>query len=380
MPHSTNHRAKLKEQLRRIALYEGFETVAFASPEKPPHAEHLTKWLGSNCHGDMGWMAKNAEKRQNPKQLMDGLGSIMVLGLNYRPPGEPSPYLDNPAALGVSAYARNREYQGFIKKKLRKLANEIEKLLGEKVDGRIFVDTAPVLEKPIAASAGLGWQGKNTMLVNRQFGCWLFLAEFFLALDLPPDPPGKEHCGSCDRCQTACPTGALNTPWQLDSNNCLAYFTIETSGPIPLKYRQAMGNRVFGCDDCITACPWNRFAPVTAQKNFLPRPELIAPNLTGFAFMNEVQFRSTFSNSAIKRSGRVRFMRNLAIALGNWGTDAALPPLSHLFADEHPLIRGHAAWGLGKNSNPKGAELLKKAIKTETDQSVLEEIALALRD
>ncbi|MBF0193264.1 MAG: tRNA epoxyqueuosine(34) reductase QueG [Magnetococcales bacterium] len=379
MPHSNNQRAKLKEQLRRIALDEGFSPVAFASPQKPPQGEFLTKWLKNGSHGDMEWMAKNQEKRQDPNLLMPGLGSIMVLGLNYRPQGNHSPYLNDPAALGVSAYARNVEYQGFIKKKLKKLAQQIEKLLGRRIDGRIFVDTAPVLEKPIAASAGLGWQGKNSLLVNRNYGCWLFLAEFFLELDLPPDPPSKEHCGTCNRCQKACPTNALNTPWQLDAKECLAYFTIESSAPIPHKHRKAMGNRVFGCDDCLTICPWNRFTPQSSETIFNPRPILKAPKLLEFAFLDDAKFRTTFSKSAIKRTGRIKFMRNLAIALGNWGNIAALPALKHLFNDENPLIRGHAAWGLGQIPSEHAIDLLKKAEKNEEDQTVLEEICIALR-
>ncbi|MBF0380191.1 MAG: tRNA epoxyqueuosine(34) reductase QueG [Magnetococcales bacterium] len=378
MPHSNNHRAKLKEQLRRIALDEGFDPVAFAPPHRPPQAEHLTKWLNKGSHGDMEWMAKNPEKRQDPNMLMAGLGSIMVLGVNYRPLGKDSPYLSDPAAMGVSAYARNNEYQDYIKKKLKKLARKVEELLGRKINGRIFVDTAPLLEKPIAANAGLGWQGKNCLLVNRRYGCWLFLAEFFLDLDLPPDQPGKEHCGSCDRCQKACPTKALDTPWQLDARECLAYMTIESAAPIPHKHRKAMGNRVFGCDDCLTVCPWNRFAPYSEDAAFKPRPVLTAPKLLDFAFLDEDQFRSTFKKSAIKRSGRIKFMRNLAIALGNWGDIAALPALKHLFTDENPMVRGHAAWGLGQIATNLAIELLKEALNREEEQTVLYEIKQAL--
>ncbi|MBF0448003.1 MAG: tRNA epoxyqueuosine(34) reductase QueG [Magnetococcales bacterium] len=378
MIHSTNLQQKRKEQLKRIAQEEGFDVVSFASPAPPPRAEFLTHWLERGSHGDMVWMEHNPHKRMDPNQLMEKLGCIMVLGLNYRPPGEPSPYLSDPGALGISAYARNREYQGYIKKKLKKMASRIEQTVGRSVEGRIFVDTAPVLEKPLAAGAGLGWQGKNSFLVNRNFGCWLFLAEFFLDLDLPPDPPDADHCGRCERCQVVCPTGALDTPWQLDAQRCLAYLSIESSGPIPRTHRQAMGNRVFGCDDCLTACPWNRFAPVTKAEFFLPRAALVAPRLLDFVHLDEADFRSLFSQSGIKRSGRIRFMRNLAVALGNWATEEAFAGLTHLFADPHPLIRGHAAWGLGQITTPKARELLRSAQYSEPDQWVKEEILLAL--
>ncbi len=377
-PQSSNPDRKLKEELRRIARDAGFDPVAFAAPKKPPHAHHLQKWLNGKQHGDMAWLANDPPRRMDPKRLMENLGSIMVLGLNYRPPGEASPYLSDPAAMGVSAYARNREYQTHIKKKLKKLARAIEAHIGRKIDGRIFVDTAPLMEKPIAAASGMGWQGKNSLLVNRQYGCWLFLAEFFLELNLPPDAPQREHCGSCDRCQRACPTNALDTPWQLAANRCLAYLSIESQGPIPHQFREAMGNRVFGCDDCITACPWNRFAPETEEAAFLPRPALAAPRLTDFAFMDEEEFRAAFSNSAIKRSGRKRFMRNLAIALGNWGELAALPALERLMADAEPLIRGHAAWGLARIDAPKVENLLTEAAQNETEQTVRDEIAMGL--
>ncbi|MBF0454356.1 MAG: tRNA epoxyqueuosine(34) reductase QueG [Magnetococcales bacterium] len=378
MPHSNNLEAKLKEPLRTIALNEGFDLVAFAAPCQPPRAEKLSEWLDNGCHGDMAWMEKNREKRLNPNQLMPGLGTIMVLGINYRPPGNPADYLDDPAALGISAYAKNRAYQGVIKKKLKKVIRQIEQRLGRPIQGRLFVDTAPVMEKPLAAGAGLGWQGKNSLLVTRERGCWLFLAELFLDINLPADPQSNNHCGSCNRCQLACPTGALDQPWQLDATQCLAYYTIESSGPIPPRYRVAMGNRVFGCDDCLTICPWNRFAPETTEAHFLPRPALKAPTLLCFAFLDDAQFRATFPQSAIKRSGRIRFMRNLAVALGNWGSVKALPALGHLFADDHPLIRGHAAWGLARVDHPEVATLLIEAEKTESDREVLEEIKEAL--
>ena len=379
LSHSTNTQAKLKEQLRRIALDAGFDQVAFAAPNPPKDADKLTKWLATGQHGDMAWMEKNVEKRLDPKQLLANVGAIMVLGVNYRPPGDPSPYLGDPGDLGVSAYARNREYQETLKKKLKKLALQCEELLDRKIDGRIFVDTAPVMEKPMAAGAGLGWQGKNSLLVNRSYGCWLLLAEFFMDIDLPADPAGREHCGSCNRCQTACPTDALDRAWQLDASRCLAYFTIESAAAIPIQYRKAMGNRVFGCDDCLTSCPFNRFAPPTKDITMLPRPALNAPKLLEFAFLNDEQFRQTFSKSAVKRSGRVRFMRNLAVALGNWGSEKAFLALEHLFADEHPMIRGHAAWGLARNPHPKALALLKSQARTEQDATVLDEIRLAVQ-
>ncbi|MBF0620422.1 MAG: tRNA epoxyqueuosine(34) reductase QueG [Magnetococcales bacterium] len=307
---------ELKEALRKQALEEGFQVAAFAPVAPPPHHDHLQTWLDQGCHGSMSWMTRNRQKREDPRQLMENLGTILVLGTNYKPPDDPLAGLADPSCGIISAYARNRDYHDRIKKRVRRLARWIETQTGQTIQGRIFVDTAPVLEKPLAAAAGLGWQGKNTLLVNRQYGCWLFLAELFLSITLPPDPPTPDHCGTCTRCIDACPTKAL-TPYQLDASKCLAYLSIEHQGAIPEEFHKPMKNRLYGCDDCLVACPFNRFGPTTENPDFLPRKELINPPLEQLQQLDDEQFRERFRQSPVKRIGLERFRRNLAICIEN---------------------------------------------------------------
>ena len=338
----------LKESLRQQAFQEGFHCVAFAPPTPPPHAEYLVSWLQQEAHGDMAWMAKDPQRRADPRQLLENLASILVLGINYCPGGDALAAGKEGGNGWISAYALNNDYHDTLKKRLRRLAIWLEKHLGAPVAGRLFVDTAPVLEKPVATGSGLGWQGKNSMLVSPHFGCWLFLAEYFLPLPLPPDPMLTNHCGRCVRCLQACPTDALADPYRLDASRCLAYFTVESSAPIPIRYRAAMGNRIYGCDDCVAVCPWNRFAPPTQEADFLPRSEWIAPRLLDFIHLDDAGFRALTRRSPIKRSGVVRFLRNVAVALGNWGAPEAYPALEYLLKHESPLVRAHAAWGIGR--------------------------------
>ena len=345
---------ELKESLRQQAFLEGFNSVAFAPPTPPPHADYLVSWLQRGAHGDMAWMAKDPERRADPRQLLENLGSIVVLGVNYCPTGDALAAGKGGGDAWISAYALNNDYHDTLKKRLRRLAVWLEKRLGGPLAGRLFVDTAPVLEKPVATVSGLGWQGKNTMLVSPQFGCWLFLAEYFLPLPLPPDPVRANHCGSCVRCLQACPTDALDDPYRLDASRCLAYFTIESSAPIPTRYRVAMGNRVYGCDECVAVCPWNRFAPPTQETDFLPRSALVAPRLLDFVYLDDAGFRTLMRRSPIKRSGVVRFLRNVAVALGNWGAPEAYPALEYLLKHESPLVRAHAAWGIGRLIGQQG--------------------------
>lgn len=338
----------LKESLRQQAYVEGFDRVAFAAPRPPPHADYLVSWLQQRFHGEMSWMAQSPKRRTDPRQLLENLGSIMVLGSNYCPPGDPlAPGRDQGRAW-ISAYACNKDYHDVIKKRLKRLARWLAKQVGTPIDGRLFVDTAPLMEKPLASAAGLGWQGKNSLLVSPDFGCWFFLGEYFLPFPLPADTMMANHCGTCDRCLKACPTDALDYPYRLDASRCLAYLTIEASGPIPERYRIAMGNRLYGCDNCIAACPWNRFAPTTQEADFLPRDCLSSSRLLDFVEIDEPTFRTIMRQSPVKRSGVVRFLRNLAVALGNWGEPEALPALEYLVQHEAPLVRGHAAWGIGR--------------------------------
>ncbi|MBF0154496.1 MAG: tRNA epoxyqueuosine(34) reductase QueG [Magnetococcales bacterium] len=317
MKHFANRWHTLKERLRQQALLIGFDAAGFAEPALPPHGEKFSDWLEQGCQGDMAWLERHVERRQNPRLLLEGVASILVVGANYRPAGDPLDYLKDPGAMGVSAYARNRDYHLVLKKRLKFLHRWLEKELGQSLPVRLFVDTAPVLEKPLAVLAGLGWQGKNTMLVSRRYGCWLFLAEIFLTLPLPPDVPEQDHCGDCRRCLDACPTGALQRPYWLDARRCLAYITIESRGDIPAEYQSSMGNRVYGCDDCVVACPFNRFAPETAEPDYLPRAALQSPRLQDFVGMDEASFRDLFRQSPIKRLGRERLLRNINVALQN---------------------------------------------------------------
>lgn len=383
---SSNHGVELKEDLRRQALALGFDVAAFAAATPPPGAEHLNAWLAAGGHADMEWMARHADRRADPRLLLPGVGVILCLGVNGRPPGAVGEAAADPGGARIAAYACHGDYHDVLKKKLGSLSRWLAERLGGPVDGRLFVDTAPVLEKPLAAAAGLGWQGKNTLLVNRRFGCRLFLAEFFIALPLPPDEPlGKNHCGSCDRCQRACPTGALDAAWRLDAGRCLAYWNTECRGVIPHPFRAALGNRVFGCDDCLTACPWNRFAPVTGVADFLPRPGLDGARLVDLARLDDAGFRALFRGTPVKRLGVALFLRNVAVALGNWGDAGALPALGHLLRHEAPLVRGHAAWGVGMVARKAGRAgagargLLSGRERDEGDAAVLAEIRAAIR-
>ncbi|MBF0162526.1 MAG: tRNA epoxyqueuosine(34) reductase QueG [Magnetococcales bacterium] len=375
----------LKESLRQQALVEGFSLAGFAAAAPPPHADYFEQWLQQNAHGNMHWLARQPERRQDPRHLLETLGSILVLGVNYAPGDDPLAPGRNPGQGWISLYARHRDYHDILKKRLQRLALWLEHRLQRPIQGRLLVDTAPLLEKPLACAAGLGWQGKNSLLVSRQFGCWLFLAEFLLPLPLPPDPPMADHCGDCRRCLSACPTDALAQPYRLHARHCLAYLTIEEAGPIPDRYRAAMGNRIYGCDDCLAVCPWNRFAPATQEVAFIPRPALQAPPLLELATLEEGSFRTLMQHSPIKRIGVVRFLRNVAVALGNWGAPEALPALAHLLQHGAPLVRGHAAWGIGRLAcQPAGTllgtapeRLLQEQQRLEGEPWVREEIQKA---
>ncbi|MBF0613803.1 MAG: tRNA epoxyqueuosine(34) reductase QueG [Magnetococcales bacterium] len=370
---STNPWESRKEALRQHALELGFALARFAPVQPPPHAKQLQPWLEQGCHGEMAWLARHPEQRSDPGHWITRAGVILVLGWNM------APALRNAAPdHGVLAsYACRADYHKHLMDKLRALLEWLEHSLGQSVEHRLFVDTGPILEKPLAVAAGCGWQGKNALLVNRRFGCWLHLAELFLALPMTPDAMTPDHCGSCDRCLKACPTDALDTPYRLDATRCLAYFTVESRGPIPLRYRSALGGRIFGCDACIVACPWNRFAPVTTlAEQVETRP------LAEWARMDGPTFQAIFRATPVARVGLTRFLRNVATALGNWHHPEALPPLAHLLRHSAPLVRAHAVWGVHQQSlhTPQEAcarELLRAAAQRETVQEVLTELAYA---
>nr|CRH06295.1 Conserved protein of unknown function. Putative Fe-S electron transport protein [Candidatus Magnetococcus massalia] len=376
MTQCTQQHVELKEEIRAKALELGFDQVGFAPPKPPPHHEKLPQWLAQEGAGDMAWLANNQARRMDPNTLMQGLACILVVGVNYQPVEDLEQQLGQVDEGYISAYARGRDYHELMKKKLKALGRWLQERLGGEHEGRVFVDTAPVLERPMAALSGVGWQGKNTMLVSRQFGCWMFLGEFFLSLPLLPDRVEQDHCGSCNRCQVACPTGALERPYWLLAPDCLAYWSIETDLPIPHAMRRAMGNRIYGCDDCVRVCPFNRFGEPTQQSHYQTPEHRQHLKLVDLVALDDAQFRQLFRQSPVKRSGVMRLQRNVAVALGNWRSEEAVEPLIRLLGHAHPIVRGHAVWGLGEHKKtPSAMAALSVFAEQETDHYVCEELA-----
>ena len=337
----------IRDAIRERGLATGFDAVGFAAPALDDRTrDRLGAFLAAGYHADMAWMADKTDRRGDPRTLWPEAGTVIALGLSYAPDGDPLAGLADPERGVISAYARNRDYHDLIKGRLKTVGQWIHHRY--KADVKVFVDTAPVLEKPLAAQAGLGWQGKHTVLVSRRHGSWLFLGEIYTTLVLPPDDPGTDRCGRCTRCQDICPTGAFPRPCVLVSRRCSAYLTIEPPGPIPGACRPAIGDRDSGCDDCIAVCPWNRFAQASREAAFLPRAELTAPRLAVLAELDDAGFRRLFSASPIKRIGRERFVRNVMIAIGNSGTPALLPVAMARLGDDSPLVRETAAWAVAR--------------------------------
>ncbi len=340
-----------KKSIRRKTNDLGFDAVGFASAEADPKdAQALSRFLAQGRHGDMAWMenapgspGRRGNPRGDPKALMPDARTVIVLGANYGPHEDPLAVLERRDRGAISVYARGRDYHGVLKKKLKQLGRWLahEHAAGVKV----FVDTAPVMEKPLGTRAGIGWQGKHTNLLSRDFGSWLFLAEVFTTLELEPDKPAADHCGGCDRCLRACPTGALPEPYKIEPRRCISYLTIEHRGHIEPELMAEMGNRIYGCDDCLSVCPWNKFAKPTAEAQFLPRAELTAPRL---AELDDAGFRELFSGSAVKRTGRDRFVRNVLIAIGNADDEALLAVARGLEGDPSPVVAGAARWAAGR--------------------------------
>ncbi|MBW8269234.1 tRNA epoxyqueuosine(34) reductase QueG [Caldovatus aquaticus] len=330
--------------IRAEALRLGFDAVGFARAELGPEVrERLRAFLDAGMHGEMGWMAERAEQRAHPKALWPEAASVIALGVSYAPAGDPLATLARRDRGTISVYARNRDYHDVLKRRLKALARFI---VGRwpGADLKVFVDTAPVMEKPLAQRAGIGWQGKHTNLVSRAHGSWLFLGEIYTTLPLAPDPPEQDHCGSCRRCLEACPTAAFPAPYRLDARRCISYLTIEHRGPIPHALRPAIGNRIYGCDDCLAVCPWNKFARAHAEPAFLPRAALSAPRLAELAALDDAAFRALFAGSPIKRIGRGRFVRNVLIAIGN-AADPGLRPVAQALAeDPDPVVAEAARW------------------------------------
>ncbi|MBL8669082.1 MAG: tRNA epoxyqueuosine(34) reductase QueG [Alphaproteobacteria bacterium] len=333
--------------IRDKALALGLDAVGFAAAAQGDAAkERLLQFLAAGRHGDMGWMADTADRRGRPHDLWPAARSIVVVGLNYGPEEDPLATLDRRDSATISVYARNRDYHDVLKKKLRPLTRWICETWG--VDAKLFVDTAPVMEKPLAQAAGLGWQGKHTNLVSQSFGSWLFLGAVFTTLDLAPDVPTPDACGSCRACLDACPTAAFPAPYQLDARRCISYLTIEHRGPIPRDLRPLLGNRIYGCDDCLAACPWNKFAQAAREADLVARPALSAPDLAMLAGLDDASFRRLFAGSPVKRIGRGRFLRNVILAIANSGNRALVGAVLARLDDAHPLVRGAAAWALSR--------------------------------
>ncbi len=333
--------AAVKDAIRAKALEIGFDAVGFtAADADPADAAALARFVKNGYHGDMAWMARDDGRRGDAKALMPGARTVIVLGQNYGPGSDPLSILKETSRGGISVYARGKDYHDVVKKRLKQLGRWIAETYS--ADIKVFVDTAPVMEKPMATRAGVGWQGKHTNLVSRDFGSWLFLGEVFTDLDLPPDGPEVDHCGSCDKCLRACPTEAFPNAYELDARRCISYLTIEHQGDIADDLMDAMGNRIYGCDDCLAACPWTKFGAATGTGALQPKIELMAPRLTDLAALDDAEFRALFSGSPIKRTGRDRFVRNVLIAIGN-SEDATLAPAAERLVDDSSALVAKAA-------------------------------------
>lgn len=361
------------ERIRALARTHGFDAVGFTAAQLPPrHEAHLREFLAAGYHGEMGWMEARVAERTNPAQLWQEVKTVIVLGQNYAPAIDPMARLEDHKSGVISVYALGKDYHDVIKKKLKALCRDISALIGGEY--KVFVDTAPVMEKPLAAQTQLGWQGKHTCIVSRQFGSWLFLGEIFTSLALPPDVPETPHCGSCRSCIDICPTQAIVAEGKLDARRCISYLTIEHQSHIPTEFRRAIGNRIYGCDDCLAVCPWNKFAQNARETAYHANPALIAPALASLAALDDAAFRTLFSGSPVKRIGRNRFVRNVLIAIGNSG-DASLTPIARTaLADASPLVRAMAVWALSQLAPPEDFSALREShLPAEQDPAIIAE-------
>ncbi|HXW20561.1 MAG TPA: tRNA epoxyqueuosine(34) reductase QueG [Roseiarcus sp.] len=362
--------------MRAKAHELGFDLCGITRPIAPNETgERLAEWIADGRHGDMTWMAETLKRRADPRALWSEAKSVIMLGLNYGPASDPMAGLAKKDCGVISVYARNRDYHDVMKGRLKLLAAWlVASARPTSVGVKVFVDTAPVMEKPLAAAAGVGWQGKHTNLVSRDYGSWLFLGALFTDLELAPDASEPDYCGTCRACLDVCPTNAFPAPYQLDARRCISYLTIEHKGHIAREFRAAIGNRIYGCDDCLAVCPWNKFAKSSREAKFAEREELSAPRLVELAALDDEAFRTRFAGGPIKRLGHIRFLRNVLIAIGNSGapelTESAVPHLTH----SSPLVRAMAVWALARLTNPVGFALLQRRFgPDETDAAVLEE-------
>lgn len=342
MPTSTSD---IGERLRAKALEEGFSAARFTTPDSIPQvADRLTQFLGADHHGQMAWLQDRSDWRADPRILWPDVRSILMVAESYTPLEEPLENLNKPEIGNISVYSRAKDYHDLVKKRLKRVARWLVAETGCTL--KVFVDTAPVAEKPLAQAAGLGWQGKHTNLVGRELGNWMFLGAIFLDFDVPPDGAEVDHCGSCRKCLDACPTNAFPAPYQLDARRCISYLTIEHKGSVDLDLRKGLGNRIYGCDDCLAVCPWNKFAQDAIELRYAARDDLAAPKLAELVVLDDATFRAKFSGSPIKRIGRDRFVRNVLYAIGNSGQAGFTPLVKTLTQDPDPAVADAAAWAL----------------------------------
>lgn len=374
---STSDAPKLRALIDAEARGAGFDAVAVTAPDAIPLAPaRLAEFIADGFHGSMDWIAETIARRAEPSTLWPAVRSIVVLAMNYGPGHDPRDVLAKRDRGAISVYAKNRDYHEIMKGRLKQIAGKIVARAGG--DVKVFVDTAPVMEKPLAEAAGLGWQGKHTNLVSREHGSWLFLGTIFTTAELEPDKPEIDHCGSCRACLDACPTDAFPAPYRLDARRCISYLTIENKGPIPHEFREKIGNRIYGCDDCLAACPWNKFARAASEAKLAARDDLREPPLADLLALDDAGFRAFFSGSPIKRIGRDRFVRNVLIAAGNSGDGALAGVVRDLLGDASPLVRGAAIWALARLvPETEYAERAANGLNSEDDAAVREEWRLA---
>lgn len=365
--------SELKDQIRAHSADAGFDIVRFTTPGAIPMAgKRLMKFLTEGRHGDMEWMETTAERRRDPNSLWSEARSVIVLGLNYGPELDPLNALNETSNGVVSVYARGKDYHDLIKKKLKRVAGWLHREQG--CDVKVFVDTAPVMEKPLAEAAGAGWQGKHTNLVSREFGSWLFLGSIFTTEILEPDEAEKDHCGACRSCLDICPTNAFPGPYELDARRCISYLTIEYQGHISMEFRAPMGNRIFGCDDCLAVCPWNKFAQKSREARLAARDETDNPPLSQLLVMDDAAFRTRFAGTPVKRTGRDRFLRNVLIAAGNSGDTTLVSKVDQLLSDASPLVRAMAVWAASRLMDQETFSARREELKSfESDAQVQDE-------
>ncbi len=390
-----NHAAQripvsLTEEIKAQAASLGFDLAGVTTADPPRHGDYYAEWVEQGLAGEMAYLERQIEKRQDPRKILPNARSLVVVAMNYLCPdtdpvsgmraGTPEDTPESTPRGKIARYARGDDYHDVMKEKLLALLRFVQDRAGCPVEGKVYVDTGPVLEREFAVRAGLGWFGKHTNLIHKRVGSWLLIGEILLDIELDQDGPSADHCGTCTLCLEACPTDAIVEPYVVDSRRCISYHTIELKGAIPLAYRAAMGDRVFGCDDCQDVCPWNRRAPETGHPAFVARPWNESPDLIEMLGMTPEAFRTRFKGSPIKRTKRRGLLRNAAVALGNTKDPGAVPALADSLDDDEPLVRGHAAWALGNIGGERALAELEKARKTEEDPWVVEEIDRALAE